>query len=60
MMPGYLLTIVASLLFFGQAQGQQRFLIGYSSFSSNQIPLWVAKEEGLFKCFGADLCGRDR
>ncbi len=34
--------------------GQQRFLMGYSSFSSNQTPLWVAKEEGLFKRYGSD------
>jgi len=36
------------------AAAQQRFLMGYSSFSSNQIPLWVAKEEGLFKRYGTD------
>ena len=28
--------------------------MGYSSFSSNQIPLWVAKDEGLFKRYGTD------
>ena len=33
---------------------QNKFLMGYSSFSSNQIPFWVAKEEGLFKRFGTD------
>jgi len=33
---------------------QQRFLMGYSSFSANQTPVWVAKEEGFFKRFGTD------
>ena len=28
--------------------------MGYSSFSANQTPIWVAKEEGLFKRFGTD------
>ena len=28
--------------------------MGYSSFSSNQIPLWVAKDEGFFKRYGTD------
>lgn len=36
------------------AEGQQKFLMGYSSFSANQTPIWVAKEEGLFKRFGTD------
>jgi ABC-type nitrate/sulfonate/bicarbonate transport system substrate-binding protein len=48
-------TITAILLlFFAPAHSQQRFLLGYSSFSSNQIPLWVAKDEGLFKRYGTD------
>jgi len=33
---------------------QNRFLLGYSSFSSNQTALWVGKEEGLFKRYGTD------
>jgi ABC-type nitrate/sulfonate/bicarbonate transport system substrate-binding protein len=33
----------------------RRVLIGYSSFSSNQTPLWVAKEEGIYKQFGLDI-----
>jgi len=33
----------------------RRVLIGYSSFSSNQTPLWVAKEEGIYKHFGLDI-----
>jgi len=45
------LFIITPLRF---AHGQQRFLMGYSSFSSNQTPLWVAKEEGLFKRYGSD------
>lgn len=28
--------------------------MGYSSFSANQTPIWVAKEEGFFKRFGTD------
>ena len=28
--------------------------MGYSSFSANQTPIWVAKEEGLFKRFGTE------
>lgn len=28
--------------------------MGYSSFSANQTPVWVAKEEGFFKRFGTD------
>lgn len=30
---------------------QTKFLLGYSAFSSNITPLWVAKEEGFFKRF---------
>jgi hypothetical protein len=30
---------------------QQCFLMGYFSFSANPAPIWVAKEEGLFKRF---------
>ena len=48
--------VVGSILFFFQTDGfaQSKFLMGYSSFSSNQTPLWVAKEEGLFKRYGTD------
>ena len=28
--------------------------MGYSSFSANQTPIWVAKEEGLFKRYGTE------
>ena len=50
----WLLFILVSLLPAREAEGQQKFLMGYSSFSSNQTPLWVAKEEGLFKRYGSD------
>jgi NitT/TauT family transport system substrate-binding protein len=30
-------------------------VIGYSSLSSNQTPIWVGKEEGFFKKFGLDV-----
>jgi len=50
----WLLFILMSLLPAREAEGQQKFLMGYSSFSSNQTPLWVAKEEGLFKRYGSD------
>jgi NitT/TauT family transport system substrate-binding protein len=33
---------------------QSRLLLGYSSLSSNQTPVWVAKEEGFYKRFGVD------
>ena len=50
----WLLFILVLLLLAREAEGQQKFLMGYSSFSSNQTPLWVAKEEGLFKRYGSD------
>jgi ABC-type nitrate/sulfonate/bicarbonate transport system substrate-binding protein len=47
--------ILLALVLSAQASSaQQRFLMGYSSFSANQTPIWVAKEEGLFKRFGTD------
>jgi NitT/TauT family transport system substrate-binding protein len=33
---------------------QSKLLLGYSSLSSNQTPVWVAKEEGFYKRFGVD------
>jgi ABC-type nitrate/sulfonate/bicarbonate transport system substrate-binding protein len=33
---------------------QTKLLLGYSSLSSNQTPVWVAKEEGFYKRFGVD------
>ena len=32
----------------------RRVLLGYSSLSSNQTPVWVGKEEGFYKRFGID------
>ena len=34
---------------------QSKLLLGYSSLSSNQTPIWVAKEEGFYKRFGVDV-----
>jgi len=49
------LTIFLALLLAATpSPAQQRFLMGYSSFSANQTPVWVAKEEGFFKRFGTD------
>ncbi|HET9883435.1 MAG TPA: hypothetical protein VFS81_16900 [Candidatus Binatia bacterium] len=31
-----------------QSFAQQRFLLEYSSFSANQMPIWFAEGEGLF------------
>ncbi|HYA30536.1 MAG TPA: hypothetical protein VEI95_17100, partial [Acidobacteriota bacterium] len=50
---GLVLTIVL-LICDGASFAQSKFLMGYSSFSSNQTPLWVAKEEGLFRRYGSD------
>ena len=36
------------------AFAQTKLLLGYSSLSSNQTPIWVAKEEGFYKRFGVD------
>ena len=48
------LCLLAVLLMPHLAFGQSKYFLGYSSFSSNQTPLWVAKEEGLFKRYGSD------
>ena len=37
-----------------EAHAQTKLLLGYSSLSSNQTPIWVAKEEGFYKRFGID------
>ena len=37
------------------AFAQSKLLLGYSSLSSNQTPVWVAKEEGFYKRFGLDV-----
>ena len=49
-----LVFLIALLLAAQEAQAQQKFLMGYSSFSANQTPIWVAKEEGFFKRFGTE------
>jgi NitT/TauT family transport system substrate-binding protein len=38
----------------GEGASQNRLLLGYSSLSSNQTPIWVAKEEGFYKRLGID------
>jgi ABC-type nitrate/sulfonate/bicarbonate transport system substrate-binding protein len=48
------LLLVALIILPKLANAQTKFLLGYSSFSSNQTPLWVAKDEGLFKRYGTD------
>ena len=48
------ITGVLLFLFAATVPAQQKFLMGYSSFSANQTPIWVAKEEGFFKRFGTD------
>jgi ABC-type nitrate/sulfonate/bicarbonate transport system substrate-binding protein len=50
-----LLLIILTIYLPAQpAPAQQKFLMGYSSFSANQTPIWVAKEEGFFKRFGTE------
>ena len=48
------LLLIAFVIIPHLAYAQTKFLLGYSSFSSNQTPLWVAKDEGLFKRYGSD------
>jgi NitT/TauT family transport system substrate-binding protein len=43
------------LLCVGESYAQSKFRLGYSSFSSNITPLWVANEEGFFKRFDLDV-----
>jgi len=45
---------IVAFLFVAPAWAQQKFLMGYSSFSANQTPIWVAKEEGLFNRYGTE------
>jgi hypothetical protein len=49
-----LVVTIFLLLCEGESFAQSKFLMSYSSFSSNQIFLWVAKGQGLFKCYGTD------
>ncbi|HEX7230714.1 MAG TPA: ABC transporter substrate-binding protein, partial [Candidatus Binatia bacterium] len=46
--------VLALLLAAQETGAQEKFLMGYSSFSANQTPIWVAKEEGLFKRYGTE------
>ena len=48
------LIILFLVLSLGECFAQTKLRLGYSSFSSNITPLWVAKEEGFFKRFGLD------
>ncbi len=52
-----LLLLCASEAFFAaETHAQLRHvLLGYASLSSNQTPVWVAKEEGFYKRFGLDV-----
>ena len=49
-----LVFLIALLRATREAPVQEKFLIGYSSFSANQRPIWVAKEEGFFRRFGTE------
>lgn len=49
------LIFCLSLVILVDCFGQTKLQLGYSSFSSNITPLWVAKEEGFFKRFGLDV-----
>lgn len=50
-----LVLIFVAMFFSGATEAQNRLLVGYSSLSSNQTPIWVAKEEGFYKRFGIDV-----
>jgi len=49
-----LVAVLFSLCLVADTISQTKFLMGYSSFSANQTPVWVAKEEGFFKRYGTD------
>jgi NitT/TauT family transport system substrate-binding protein len=51
-----ILAIALRLAFLADTHvfAQSKLLLGYSSLSSNQTPVWVAKEEGFYKRFGLD------
>ena len=50
-----LILIFVTLFFGSETEAQNQVLVGYSSLSSNQTPIWVAKEEGFYKRFGVDV-----
>src|ERR1051325_3507889 len=45
---------LVSFTFPDSTAAQNRVMLGYSSLSSNQTPIWVAREEGYYKRFGVD------
>src|ERR1043166_5397099 len=45
---------LVSFTFPDSTAAENRVMLGYSSLSSNQTPIWVAKEEGFYKRFGID------
>lgn len=47
------IVIFIATVYYANAQ-TRRVVVGYSSLSSNQTPIWVGKEEGFFKKFGLD------
>jgi NitT/TauT family transport system substrate-binding protein len=51
----FLMLVAFLLLSWVECFAQTRLQLGYSSFSSNITPLWVAREEGFFKRFGLDV-----
>ena len=53
--PRVILFVALFILLIGaESFAQTKLLLGYSSLSSNQTPVWVAKEEGFYKRFGVD------
>jgi NitT/TauT family transport system substrate-binding protein len=50
----FVYVFLSSSVFGMTAGAQNRLMLGYSSLSSNQTPIWVAKEEGFYKRFGID------
>ncbi len=55
LMPAFFAALSLALTVAAAHAQTKRILLGYSSLSSNQTTVWVAKEEGLFKKFGLDV-----
>jgi len=55
LMPALFAAVSLALTVAAAHAQTKRILLGYSSLSSNQTTVWVAKEEGLFKKFGLDV-----
>ena len=51
----FLTLFALAILSSAECFAQTKLQLGYSSFSSNITPLWVAREEGFFKRFGLDV-----